>query len=88
MIARGLALALILACGGAATAQDSSMCQYAIHEYNNTVEDVSSRIQRYGSCVSGSAGSDDCSSEFRRLRTAQSSFESAVSSYQIACPPL
>ena len=34
---------------------------------------------------SSSDGNDDCSSEFRRLKNAESDFESAVSEHQIDC---
>jgi hypothetical protein len=86
MIARLSAIALIgVACGGSAPVQDRQMCNSAIDGYNNAVSDISSRLRRYSSCVSGSQGNDDCSSEFRRLRSAQSDFESAVSQYRNYC---
>ena len=86
MIVRLLTLTLtVLVCGGSAPVQDAQMCDSAVDTYNSAISDVSTRIRRYGQCVSGSQGNDDCSSEFRRLRTAQSDFESAVSEYQNYC---
>ncbi len=60
-------------------------CQPAIDSYNSAIGDISSTMKRYGSCLSASNGSDDCSSEFRRLRSAQNDFESAVASMPAEC---
>jgi DNA invertase Pin-like site-specific DNA recombinase len=40
---------------------------------------------RFHRCVANSRGTDDCSSEFGRVRWEQSDFESAVSNYQSEC---
>lgn len=76
---------LILALGGSARSQDAEQCRYTVDNYNNAVSDISSRLRRYSSCVANSNGYDDCSSEFRRLRSAQSEFETYVSQYQSYC---
>jgi hypothetical protein len=60
-------------------------CNDAVNTYNSAISDISSTLRRYTSCVSNSNGHDDCSSEFRRLRSAQSDFESAVSDYEREC---
>ena len=60
-------------------------CNDAISTYNSAISDVSEALRRYSRCVSSSNGHDDCSSEFRRLKNAQSDFESAVSQYEIEC---
>jgi hypothetical protein len=60
-------------------------CQEAISEYNSAVSDISTTLRRYTNCVSSSNGHDDCSSEFRRLRSAQDDFENAVSKYGLEC---
>lgn len=60
-------------------------CNNAINSYNSAISDISSYVKRYARCVSDSQGSDDCSSEFRRLKSAQSDFESAVSDHQNYC---
>ena len=65
----------------AATAE----CSDATSAYNSAISDVSDALKRYTRCLSGSNGHDDCSTEFRRLKNAQSDFESAVSEYQSEC---
>jgi len=60
-------------------------CDDAVQSYNSAISDIQSYLRRYTNCLSSSNGSDDCSSEFRRLRSAQSDYESAVSSYQQYC---
>jgi hypothetical protein len=60
-------------------------CSNAVSTYNSVISDISSYLRRYTSCLSNSNGRDDCSSEFRRLRSAQSDFESAVSDYEREC---
>lgn len=60
-------------------------CEYAVDQYNTVIDDLDTRIRRYSSCLSSSQGRDDCSSEFRRLRSAQSDFESAVYQVQSDC---
>jgi hypothetical protein len=60
-------------------------CQDAISQYNSAISDISTALRRYTNCVSGSNGHDDCSSEFRRLKSAHSDFEDAVSKYGLEC---
>jgi hypothetical protein len=60
-------------------------CKFAIDSYNSVVEEVSNTMKRYSRCVSDSQGHDDCSSEFRRLNSSQSDFETAVSNYGSEC---
>lgn len=60
-------------------------CDDAVQSYNSAISDIQSYLKRYTNCLSSSNGSDDCSSEFRRLRSAQSDYGSAVSSYQQYC---
>jgi len=82
-------LVLICAVGGTCLSgvslAGSSECQDAISEYNSAISDVSTTLRRYATCVSSSNGHDDCSSEFRRLKNAQDSFETAVSNYSSEC---
>jgi hypothetical protein len=63
----------------------SSECADAISQYNAAAGDVSTTLRRYANCVAGSKGHDDCSLEFRRLKSAQSDFETAVSQYASEC---
>ena len=60
-------------------------CDSAVSSYNSAINDIETRLKRYTQCLASSQGTDDCSSEFRRLRAAQSDFESAVSDYQLSC---
>jgi len=53
--------------------------------YNQSIETVSSTMRRYSNCVANSEGKDDCSLEFRRLRNAQSDFETAVGQIGMEC---
>ena len=57
-----------------AAVADPEKCREAIDRYNSAISDVSTALRRYASCVSDSRGHDDCSSEFRRLRSAQDDF--------------
>ncbi len=79
-----LCMALVL-CLGRTSVANPSDCQDAISQYNSAISDISSALRRYTNCVSGSSGHDDCSSEFRRLKSAQSDFEDAVSKYGSEC---
>jgi hypothetical protein len=78
-----IAATVAVSLSGPATA--SSECTYAVDSYNSAVDDISYGLKRYAQCVEASQGSDDCSSEFRRLKNAQDDFETAVSNYQIDC---
>jgi hypothetical protein len=60
-------------------------CKVAIDSYNSAVEEISDTMKRYSRCVSDSQGHDDCSSEFRRLKSSQSDFEVSVSNYGSEC---
>lgn len=60
-------------------------CKEAVDKYNQASTDISDYLRRYSSCVASSQGHDDCSSEFRRLKSAQDDFETAVSEYASGC---
>ena len=77
LTAMGLAL-----CVGTARADD---CSDAVDNYNFVTGQLSDALHRYVNCISSSRGTDDCSSEFRRVRSAQDDFESAVSQFQSNC---
>ena len=81
IVALGAAAVLSVLPIHAATAD----CSDATNTYNSAISDVSDTLRRYTRCLSSSNGSDDCSSEFRRLKNAQSDFEAAVSAYQSEC---
>jgi hypothetical protein len=67
------------------TSAATADCSDATSSYNSAISDISDAIRRYTRCLSSGNGHDDCSSEFRRLKNAQSDFESAVSDYESAC---
>lgn len=69
----------------AAPVQAQSQCEAARERYNSALDDIAYKLKRYTSCLSGSGGSDDCSTEFRRLKYAQDEFESAVSDVSSYC---
>jgi hypothetical protein len=60
-------------------------CRSASSNYNSALDDVATTLKRYTRCVADSKGQDDCSSEFRRLKSAQNDFESAVASLRYEC---
>jgi hypothetical protein len=64
---------------------DPEECQEAVSEYKSAMDDISTALVAYTSCVSSSRGHDDCSSEFQTLRSAQDDFEDAVSKYESEC---
>ncbi|MFC0588291.1 hypothetical protein ACFFF7_02580 [Novosphingobium aquiterrae] len=60
-------------------------CKDAVESYNSALSEVSYTLKRYANCVSASAGQDDCSTEFRRLKYAQANLESAVMEISSYC---
>jgi hypothetical protein len=64
---------------------DPTECREAVAAYNSAIADVSAKLRRYASCISNSQGHDDCSTEFRHLKSAQDDFENAVSQYESEC---
>ena len=62
-----------------------SDCSDAVESYNSAMSEVEYGLKRYSRCVGSSQGGDDCSSEFRGLKSAHDDFESAVSSYGNDC---
>jgi hypothetical protein len=76
---------LILAGTMQSVAADPESCREAVEGYNSARREVSDVLRSYASCVSGSQGRDDCSSEFSQLSSAQEDFESAVSEYESEC---
>jgi hypothetical protein len=81
IVALGAAAVLSVLPIHAATAD----CSDATNTYNSAISDVSDTLRRYTRCLSSSNGHDDCSSEFRKLKNAQSDFEDAVSKYLSEC---
>ena len=80
------ALALVsLAAGPTKLLAFASNCTEAIEQYNSAVSEIDFTLRRYVNCVSGSDGKDDCSFEFRRLRSTHDDFETAVSDIGSYC---
>ncbi len=79
-----IAVPLLLVAHSAALASPTS-CRDAIESYNTALGDIATTLKKYSNCVSNSEGRDDCSPEFRRLKSAQSDFELAVSSFGLEC---
>jgi len=60
-------------------------CKQAAESYNSVLDDISTDLKKYSRCVSDSQGHDDCSSDFRKLKSAQSDYEMAVANYASEC---
>lgn len=64
---------------------DSSDCRDAKDRAEGAANDLADYARRLRSCAEDKNFSDDCSSEFSRVRSAHSDYESAVSSVQSYC---
>jgi hypothetical protein len=78
----GIALLLIL---GTGTKAGPESCRDVLDQYKSAKSEVVSALDNYTSCIHGSDGHEDCSSEFSTLQSAQDEFESAVSEYESEC---
>lgn len=67
------------------THADPEECQDALDQLHSAKSDVVDALRNYASCLSGTDGHDDCSSEFSMLQSAQDDFKSAVSGYGSDC---
>jgi len=66
-------------------AEASEDCESTEYKFRQALSDVEHRLRTYSRCIQDNDGRDDCYSEFRRLQSAQSDLESAVSEYQSEC---
>jgi hypothetical protein len=82
---RKLILAAAIGLGLSGPTRAASECRDAVDSYNSALDDISSYLRSYSRCVSGSRGHDDCSTEFRHLKSAQDDFEEAVSRIESEC---
>ena len=80
-----VAATLALLLSGSPLRADPEECQNAIQSYNSALDDLTTALRSYTTCVDDSQGHDDCSIEFSRVRSVQDDFESAVSSYESDC---
>ena len=63
----------------------SSACRDAQGRAESAASELADRSRRLRNCAESQDYSEDCSSEFRRVRSAHSDYESAVSSVQSDC---
>ena len=78
-----LAAALAVSLSGPTRA--ASECSYAAQSYHTAVVALGSTLRRYATCIEGSRAENDCSVEFRLLKSAQDDFENAFSEFQSSC---
>jgi hypothetical protein len=69
-----------------APAGSSSECRQAREDAESKRDELANTATRLQRCAESSDLSDDCSSETRRTRNAQSDFESAISDVRNVCP--
>ena len=63
----------------------SSACRDAQERAESSASELADRARKLRNCAESQGYTDDCSSEFRRVRSAQSEYESAISSVQSDC---
>jgi hypothetical protein len=61
-------------------------CSDTVDRFGLAVRQIDFPLRQFAMCVSYSKGRDDCSSEFRRVRSVYDDFEVAVSRYRRDCP--
>ena len=63
----------------------SSECRDAQEQAESAASELADRSKKFRNCAESQDYSEDCSSEFRRVRNAHSDYESAVSSVRSEC---
>ena len=63
----------------------SAACRDAADRAESAASELADRARRLRSCAESQDFTDDCDTEFRRVRSAHSDYESAVSSYKSEC---
>jgi hypothetical protein len=76
--------ALLFATASSAQVREA-LCNSAKAALPNATIQIQERLQRYAECVSKSDGSEDCRTEFNRLRSQQSSFETITREIRTYC---
>jgi hypothetical protein len=77
-----------LAASAAAFAQygySDNSCEDARDRARSAASDLSAYARRLQSCANNEDFSDDCSTEFRRVRYAHSDYESSISDVSVYC---
>ena len=63
----------------------ASECSYAARGYHRTLDEIGFALRSYSRCIDDSRAANDCSVEFKYLKSAQADFELAISEYQSSC---
>ena len=71
-------------CAFAAPAR-ADECADAVDDYNAVLGRLLDAMQHFSACVADSKGSDDCASQFARLRAAYGEYVSTVATYKKQC---
>lgn len=64
---------------------DQQDCARSTTRYDAALNNVQSMLGRYSACTASSAGREDCSREFDRLKSAGDDYQDAVSDYRSDC---
>ncbi len=64
---------------------DQQDCARSTTRYDAALNNLQSTIGRYSACTRSSAGREDCSREFDRLKSAGDDYKDAVSDYRSDC---
>jgi hypothetical protein len=80
-----IGVALSLSAGASAQFGYGSECEDARDSAESAASDLASYSRRLQRCAEAGNYSDDCSSEFRRVRNSHSDYESAVSEVSSYC---
>ena len=67
---------------------DRNSCPGAAQAYLSALDERETKLRRYTSCVESADISEDCSSEFRRLKNAQAILEQAIQNHRSECAGL
>src|SRR5688572_1052066 len=78
-------LSMVLLASPAAAQVKESLCNSAKAAFPKAAIQIQERLELYARCVSKSDGSEDCRSEFNRLRSEQSSFETITRDIRTYC---
>ena len=64
---------------------DENDCARSTTRYNAALNNVQSTLGRFQACTASSAGRDNCSREFDRLKSAGDDYKDAVSNFRSDC---
>ncbi len=87
LIAVAIAIFTVVALSSSASAThaDNSDCEDSRDRAESAASDLASYSRRLQRCAENGDYSDDCSTEFRRVRSSHSDYESAVSEVSSYC---